>query len=347
MPMMSTMKSVRVADDQAGGRLDRVLATHIAELSRTRLKALIEAGAVAVDGRTIRDPGHRVNSGAAVQIDIPPPAAAKPEPEPIPLNVVYEDADIIVIDKPKNLVVHPAAGNWTGTLVNALIAHCGESLSGIGGERRPGIVHRLDKHTTGLMVVAKNDRAHRALAAQFADHGRSGEPFERAYLAFVWGAPDRPRGTIDRPIDRHPQARDRMAVREGGREAVTHWEVLERYGTAEGPRAAAGRSTTPREPAASLLVCRLETGRTHQIRLHLASIGHPLLGDEVYGTGFRTKSVLLPQQAQGALKALGRQALHAHILSVKHPTSAEILRFQSELPPDLARLRRELAAHGG
>ena len=347
MPMMSTMKSVRVADDQAGGRLDRVLATHIAELSRTRLKALIEAGAVAVDGRTIRDPGHRVNSGAAVQIDIPPPAAAKPAPEPIPLNVVYEDADIIVIDKPKNLVVHPAAGNWTGTLVNALIAHCGESLSGIGGERRPGIVHRLDKHTTGLMVVAKNDRAHRALAAQFADHGRSGEPFERAYLAFVWGAPDRPRGTIDRPIDRHPQARDRMAVREGGREAVTHWEVLERYGTAEGPRAAAGRSTRPREPAASLLLCRLETGRTHQIRLHLASIGHPLLGDEVYGTGFRTKSVLLPQQAQGALKALGRQALHAHILSVKHPTSAEILRFQSELPPDLARLRRELAAHAG
>ena len=347
MPMMSTMKSVRVADDQAGGRLDRVLATHIAELSRTRLKALIEAGAVAVDGRTIRDPGHRVNSGAAVQIDIPPPAAAKPEPEPIPLNVVYEDADIIVIDKPKNLVVHPAAGNWTGTLVNALIAHCGESLSGIGGERRPGIVHRLDKDTTGLMVVAKNDRAHRALAAQFADHGRSGEPFERAYLAFVWGAPDRPRGTIDRPIDRHPQARDRMAVRQGGREAITHWEVLERYGTADGPRAAAGRSTRPREPVASLLLCRLETGRTHQIRVHLASIGHPLLGDEVYGTGFRTKSVLLPQQAQGALKALGRQALHAHILSVKHPTSAEILRFQSELPPDLARLRRELAAHGG
>jgi len=345
--MASTEKSIHVVDDEAGGRLDRVLAAHVAELSRTRLKALIEAGSVAVDGRTIRDPGHRVNSGAAVQIDIPPPAAAKPEPEPIPLNVVYEDADIIVIDKPKNLVVHPAAGNWTGTLVNALIAHCGESLSGIGGERRPGIVHRLDKHTTGLMVVAKNDRAHRALAAQFADHGRSGEPFERAYLAFVWGAPDRPRGTIDRPIDRHPQARDRMAVREGGREAVTHWEVLERYGTAEGPRAAAGRSTRPREPAASLLLCRLETGRTHQIRLHLASIGHPLLGDEVYGTGFRTKSVLLPQQAQGALKALGRQALHAHILSVKHPTSAEILRFQSELPPDLARLRRELAAHGG
>ena len=204
--MTLTQKSIRIAGAEAGGRLDRVLAAHVAELSRTRLKALIEAGSVAVDGRTIRDPGHRVNSGAAILIDIPPPAAAKPAPEPIPLAVVYEDADIIVIDKPKNLVVHPAAGNWTGTLVNALIAHCGDSLSGIGGERRPGIVHRLDKDTTGLMVAAKNDRAHRALAAQFAGHGRGGEPFERGYLAFVWGAPDRPRGTIDRPIDRHKQS---------------------------------------------------------------------------------------------------------------------------------------------
>ena len=167
---------------------------------------------------------------------MPPAEPAKPAAEPIPLNVVYEDDDIIVIDKPRNLVVHPAAGHWTGTLVNALIAHCGDSLSGIGGERRPGIVHRLDKDTTGLMVVAKNDRAHRALAAQFADHGRSGEPFERSYLAFVWGAPDRPHGTIDRPIDRDTRARDRMAVREGGREAVTHWQVLERYRSAEARR---------------------------------------------------------------------------------------------------------------
>jgi 23S rRNA pseudouridine1911/1915/1917 synthase len=342
--MTSTLKSIRIAGDEAGGRLDRVLATHIAELSRTRLKALIEAGAVAIDGRTIRDPGHRVNSGAAIAIDIPPPAEAKPAPEPIPLNVVYEDADIIVIDKPKNLVVHPAAGHWTGTLVNALVAHCGESLSGIGGERRPGIVHRLDKDTTGLMVAAKNDRAHRALAAQFADHGRSGEPFERGYLALVWGAPDRPRGTIDRPIDRHPQARDRMAIRESGREAITHWEVLERYGAPGGHRAAAGGKARSGAPVASLLLCRLETGRTHQIRLHLASIGHPLLGDEVYGPGFRTKSALLPPGAQAALKALGRQALHAHILSIKHPVSTEIVRFRSELPPDLARLHRELAA---
>jgi 23S rRNA pseudouridine1911/1915/1917 synthase len=341
--MTATQKSISIADDEPGGRLDRVLAAHVVELSRTRLKALIEAGAVAVDGRTIRDPGHRVNSGTAILIDIPPAAPAKPVAEPIPLNVVYEDADIIVIDKPKGLVVHPAAGNWTGTLVNALIAHCGDSLSGIGGERRPGIVHRLDKDTTGLMVVAKNDRAHRGLAAQFAGHGRDGGPFERSYLAFVWGAPDRPRGIIDRPIERHKVARDRMAVREGGREAVTHWDVIERYrGNNEARRA--GKAGRPGDPVASLLACRLETGRTHQIRVHLASIGHPLLGDEVYGPGFRTKAALLPEEAQAALKALGRQALHAHILTIEHPITGKILRFRSELPPDLARLRDMLVA---
>ena len=337
--MTATRKSIGISPDEAGGRLDRLLAVHVGELSRTRLKALIEAGAVAVDGRTIRDPGHRVNSGASILIDIPPPAPAKPAAEPIPLNVVYEDSDIIVIDKPKGLVVHPAAGHSSGTLVNALIAHCGESLSGIGGERRPGIVHRLDKDTTGLMVVAKNDRAHQALAAQFASHGRDGGPFERSYLAFVWGAPDRPRGVIDKPIDRHQVARDRMAVREGGREAVTHWQVLERYADPAGSR----RASKPTESAASLLLCRLETGRTHQIRVHLASIGHPLLGDETYGAGFRTKSTLLPEAAQGALAALGRQGLHSHILAITHPTSGKILRFRSELPADLARLHDMLA----
>jgi 23S rRNA pseudouridine1911/1915/1917 synthase len=341
--MKSTQKSIRTAPDEVGARLDRVLAAHVAELSRTRLKALIEAGAVAVDGRTIRDPGHRVNSAAAILVDIPPPVPAKPAAEPIPLNVVYEDADIIVIDKPKGLVVHPAAGHSSGTLVNALIAHCGDSLSGIGGERRPGIVHRLDKDTTGLMVVAKNDRAHRALAAQFAGHGRDGGPFERCYLAFVWGAPDRPRGIVDKPIDRHQVARDRMAVREGGRAAVTHWQVLERYGEQKAARSAGG-SGHRSEPVASLLACRLETGRTHQIRVHLSSIGHPLLGDDVYGAGFRTKAVLLPAPAQAALKALGRQALHAHILAVEHPTSGKILQFRSELPTDLIRLRNGLAA---
>src|SRR5271156_867878 len=200
--MTSTQKTIHILEGEPGGRLDRLLAARVAELSRTRLKELIEAGSVVVDGRTIRDPGHRVNSGAAIAVDVPEPAPAKPAAEAIPLNVVYEDDDIIVIDKPRGLVVHPAAGHWTGTLVNALIAHCHASLSGIGGERRPGIVHRLDKDTTGLMVVAKNDLAHRALAAQFADHGRSSEAFERAYLAFAWGAPDHPQGTIDQPIDR-------------------------------------------------------------------------------------------------------------------------------------------------
>jgi 23S rRNA pseudouridine1911/1915/1917 synthase len=349
--MSSPRKSLLIAGDEAGERLDRVLARHVAELSRSRLKALIEAGAVAVDGCTICDPSHRVNSGAAVVVDVPPPEPAKPAAEPIPLKVVYEDDDIIVIDKPKNLVVHPAAGNWTGTLVNALIAHCGDSLSGIGGERRPGIVHRLDKDTTGLMVVAKNDRAHRALAAQFADHGRSGEPFERRYLAFVWGAPGRPHGVIDAPIDRNPRARDRMAIRPRGREAVTHWQVLERYagepasaegGKAEKAKRTKGSRAKAAEAVASLLDCRLETGRTHQIRVHLASIGHPLMGDEAYGAGFRTKAGLLPPEAQEALADLGRQALHAYMLAVKHPRSGEILTFRSELPPDLARLHDEL-----
>ena len=343
MTVTMTRTSIVVAEQEAGERLDRLLAAHVVSLSRSRLKALIEAGAVALDGRTIHDPNHRVNSGAAIDLDVPAPAPAKPAAEAIPLTVIYEDDDMIVIDKPKDLVVHPAAGHWSGTLVNALIAHCGDSLSGIGGERRPGIVHRLDKDTTGLMVVAKNDRAHRALAAQFADHGKGGEGFERGYLAFVWGAPERPHGTIDRPIDRHPRNRDRMAVREGGREAITHWQILERYSGAPEPRRA-GKAGQESEAAASLLACRLETGRTHQIRVHLASIGHPLLGDETYGAGFRTKTALLPPQAQIALADLGRQALHAHMLTVKHPSSGEILRFRSELPRDLARLRHALVA---
>ena len=342
-----TQKSIAVAGSETGARLDRVLAAHVAELSRSRLKALIEAGAVAVDGRTIRDPSHRVNAGAALVLDVPPAEPATPRPEPIPLNVIYEDNDIIVIDKPKNLVVHPAAGHWTGTLVNALVAHCGASLSGIGGERRPGIVHRLDKDTTGLMIVAKNDRAHQSLAAQFASHGRGGESFERGYLAFVWGAPDRPQGTIDGPIERSPRARDQMAVREGGREAVTHWQVLEHFSAGATTSRRAGKAGkagagTGAEAVASFLACRLETGRTHQIRVHLASIGHPVMGDQTYGSGFRTKAVLLAPGAQAALADLGRQAQHAHILSVKHPSSGEIVTFRSELPADLARLHNEL-----
>jgi 23S rRNA pseudouridine1911/1915/1917 synthase len=322
-------ENVVISGEEAGERLDRVLAARIEDLSRSRLKALILEGAVAVNERTIRDPGYRVKSGESVMVTVPPPEPAKPEAENIPLNVVYEDDALIVIDKPKGLVVHPAAGNWTGTLVNALIAHCGESLSGIGGERRPGIVHRLDKDTTGLMVVAKTDRAHKSLAAQFADHGRTGA-LRRGYLAIAWGAPDRPKGSIDAPIERHPRSRDRMAVREGGREAVTHWQLLESYAGTDG------------KPVASLLACRLETGRTHQIRVHLAHIGYPLLGDNAYGQGFKTKAAHLAPDAQEALAHLGRQALHAYLLAFEHPTTGELLEFRAELPADLARLRHVL-----
>ena len=281
---------------------------------------------------------------------MPPPEPAKPAAEAIPLRVIYEDDDIIVIDKPRNLVVHPAAGNWTGTLVNALIAHCGDSLSGIGGERRPGIVHRLDKDTTGVMVVAKNDRAHRALAAQFADHGRSDESFERSYLAFVWGAPDRPHGVIDKPIDRHPEARDRMAVRQGGREAVTHWQVLERYAGKPEPRRTgkAGKAPPGRrgggEPAGSAGWKPAEPIRFGSIwpRSAIRSWATRSMAAD-----FAPKPPFCRREAQAALDALGRQALHAHILTVKHPSSGEILTFRSELPPDLARLRTALAAPGG
>jgi 23S rRNA pseudouridine1911/1915/1917 synthase len=324
------VRTLVIAPAEDGERLDRVLANHISELSRSRLKALVLAGQVTIAGSQVRDPGRKVRTDDAIAIAVPQPEPATPRAEPIPLNVVYEDDAIIVIDKPSGLVVHPAAGNWTGTLVNALIAHCGDSLSGIGGVRRPGIVHRIDKDTSGLLVVAKTDRAHRKLAAQFADHGRTGA-LERAYLAFVWGAPARPKGTIDKPIDRHPQARDKMAVRAGGRPAVTHWGVLERYPETGG------------DTVASLLECRLETGRTHQIRVHLAAIGHPLLGDSVYGPGFKTKASRLTQRAREALAALDRQALHAHILGLEHPVTGEQLHFRSELPADLAALRCALS----
>jgi 23S rRNA pseudouridine1911/1915/1917 synthase len=214
-------QEIEVSGKEAGNRLDRVLAER-SELSRTRLKSLILAGEVTVGGRTVRDPSHRVNAGDVIVVNVPEPEAAEPAGEDIPLKIVFEDDEIIVIDKPAGLVVHPAAGHASGTLVNALIAHCGDSLSGIGGVKRPGIVHRLDKDTTGLMVVAKTDRAHQALAAQFADHGRTG-PLKRGYLALAWGAPPRPKGTVDAPLGRHPKSRDKIAIRKDGRHAITHW----------------------------------------------------------------------------------------------------------------------------
>lgn len=333
----SAIETVTVAADEAGGRIDRVLAARIPALSRSRLKALILDGQVTIEARTIRDPATQVKSGDTITVNLPPPEEATPQGENIPLNIVYEDDSLIVIDKPKGLVVHPSAGHATGTLVNALIAHCGDSLSGIGGVKRPGIVHRLDKDTTGLLVVAKNDRAHRALSKQFADHGREG-PLKRGYLAFVWGVPDRPKGTIDAPLDRNPHSREKRTVREGGREAITHWQLLERFNGRDG------------KPVASLLACTLETGRTHQIRVHLAHIGHPILGDATYGTGFKSKAGRLGPKAKTALEDLGRQALHAYLLAIEHPEtrddSAEILEFHSELPGDLRRLRDALAEEG-
>jgi 23S rRNA pseudouridine1911/1915/1917 synthase len=322
---------VIVAGDEGFGRLDRVLALRRPELSRSRLKALILAGRVSIGADPIRDPAYHVAKGDTITIVVPEAIAAEPEGEAIALDIVYEDDDIIVINKPKGLVVHPAAGHESGTLVNALIAHCGASLSGIGGVRRPGIVHRLDKDTTGLMVAAKNDRAHKSLSEQFADHGRSGA-MRRGYMAFAWGVLNRQRGTVDAPIDRHPQAREKMAVREGGREAVTHWEVTETFQTRAG------------NPIASLLACQLETGRTHQIRVHLAHIGHPLMGDSVYGPHFKTKANALGSQAQAALAALGRQALHAYLLTLEHPKTGEILTWEAALPEDLLLLQAALRA---
>src|SRR6516162_5900980 len=327
----SAKLEVTVTGDEGSSRLDRVLAAHLEELSRSRLKALILEGSVTIGAVPIRDPAYHVGKGDTIIIEVPEAADAAPGGEHIALDIVFEDEDIIVIDKPAGLVVHPAAGHATGTLVNALIAHCGASLSGIGGVRRPGIVHRLDKDTSGLLVVAKNDRAHQVLSAQFADHGRSGA-MERGYLAFVWGVPNRQRGTIEAPIDRHVYAREKMAVRPGGREAVTHWEMLESFKGVDG------------KGVAALLACQLETGRTHQIRVHLAHIGHPLMGDSVYGPHFKTKASHLGTQGQAALKSLGRQALHAYLLALEHPKTGAILEWKSDLPEDLAALRDCLQA---
>jgi 23S rRNA pseudouridine1911/1915/1917 synthase len=330
---------VTIAADEAGERLDRTLARRLPDFSRSRLQALIRAGEVMRDGAAAGDMGHRVKAGETYTVDVPAPAPAAPQSQAIPLTVVYEDAHLIVIDKPKGLAVHPGPGHAAGTLVNALIAHCGTSLSGIGGVKRPGIVHRLDKDTTGLLVVAKTDKAHAGLARQFAAHGADGR-LERSYRALVWGAPERKRGAIDAPLARSSANRAKIAVvrERAGRHAVTRYEVLETFG---------GKAT---KPIASLVKLVLETGRTHQIRVHLAHIGHPLLGDVAYGAGFKASARNLPDEAQAALEALGRQALHAGELAFVHPATGKGLRFASPMPADMARLaaalgeRREGAA---
>jgi len=319
-----------VPPEDSGVRLDKFLAGRVEELSRAQVQALIRAGNVTgPQAATIRDGSHRVKPGEVFQVVLPEPVAPEPKPEAIALNVVYEDADLIVIDKPAHMVVHPAAGHASGTLVNALIAHCGESLSGIGGVKRPGIVHRLDKGTSGLLVVAKNDAAHKGLSEQFASHGADGR-LERAYLALVWGRPLRPRGVIDAPLQRSTQNRLKIAIAKGeeGRHAVTRFEALETFGEGKG--------------AVSLLRLELETGRTHQIRVHLAHIGNPVLGDPLYASGFKGKVVTLPEPAQQALNGLGRQALHAAELGFEHPITHKKLRFTSALPDDMSQLLASL-----
>ncbi len=313
--------------DEAGERLDSFLARRDGRFSRNRFKALIKDGQVTIGGRTLVEPNYRVNAGDTIAFAAPEPQEPVPQPEAIALNVVFEDADLIVIDKPAGLVVHPAAGNRTGTLVNALLHHCGDSLSGIGGVRRPGIVHRLDKETSGLIVVAKSDQAHRGLAAQFADHGRKGA-LQRAYLALVWGAPMPARGVIDAPLDRDSRNRlKRAVVKSGGRAAVTGYQTQERY-----------PADTARPAVAALLRCRLQTGRTHQIRVHMAHIGHPLIGDPLYGAGFLTKADTLPAPLAARMRKFRRQALHAAYLRIQHPLTGEILTFQSPPPADMAGL---------
>jgi 23S rRNA pseudouridine1911/1915/1917 synthase len=305
----------------AGQRLDRLIAAGATGLSRSRAKALIEEGRVRCGARTIMDPSYRVKPGERFEIVVPAATDAVPQGQSIPLSVVYEDAHLIVIDKPAGLVVHPAPGNPDRTLVNALIAHCGASLSGIGGVRRPGIVHRLDKDTSGLMVAAKTDAAHRGLAEAFARHD-----IDRAYRALVWGVPSPREGRIEGPIGRHPIDRKRMTVRKaGGKPALTRYRVLRAFGT-----------------AASLVQCRLATGRTHQIRVHMASIGHPVIGDPVYGRTARKRRERLPESARSGVEKFGRQALHAARLGFMHPITGESMAWEAADPLDFSTLALNL-----
>ncbi len=313
---------IEAEEDARGERLDRFLAARLPELTRSRAQALIREGRVRENGRPIDEPSYRVKPGRRYRVELPPPEPPAPEAETRPLTVLYEDAHLLVVVKPAGMVVHPAAGHARGTLVNALLAHCGESLSGIGGVARPGIVHRLDKDVSGVMVVAKHDRAHLGLAAQFTLHS-----IERVYEALVWGLPHPTRGRIDAPIARDPRDRKRMAVVEGGKHAVTHYRVVEAAGI-----------------LAARLELRLETGRTHQIRVHLHHIGHPVLGDPLYRPRRRPK---LHPPLKDRLAAPGRLLLHARRLAFTHPILDRPLCFEAPPPAlfdELLQALRE-AAH--
>ena len=304
-----------VKEDDAGNRLDRLLARAFPALSRTRLKALIESGAVCSGERTITDASYRVKPGETLTTLVPEAAPATVVAQDIPLDIRYEDDDLLVVDKPAGMVVHPAPGNPDRTLVNALLAHCGSSLSGIGGVRRPGIVHRIDKDTSGLLVVAKNDAAHAGLAAQFEQH-----TIDREYIAVAWGIPAPGAGTIEGNIGRNPKNRKKMAVvpPPRGKTATTHFEVTRRLGL-----------------NASVLRCRLETGRTHQIRVHCAHIGHSIVGDPLYGGRNPGRRARLTPDCAAAVRLFSRQALHAHVIGFDHPVSGEKIHLVSELPNDI------------
>lgn len=336
----SPLEIVLTLGPSPGARLDKALAAVVPEdagLSRSRLVALIKDGKLrGADGVPVADPRMKPQPDMSFTLVVPEAEEIEAQPENIPLEILHEDADLIVVNKPAGMVVHPAPGALHGTLVNALLYHCGDTLSGIGGAKRPGIVHRIDKDTSGLLVVAKSDIAHQGLSKQFADHS-----IERLYDAFVWGAPDAadPRLSglgavkfetggvirITAPLARHPHDRKKMAVtKSGGRHAVTRVTLEERFGE-----------------MASHISCQLETGRTHQIRVHMTHIGHPLIGDPVYGRA-RTIPKSAPEQIGATLKAFRRQALHARSLGFVHPVSGEQLFFQSPLPPDMAKVAQAL-----
>lgn len=315
---------VTIPENLAGVRLDKALATLLPEYSRTRLKALMLDHRVDLAGVVITDPARSVAAGEAFQVTEPEAEDPVPQGENIPLTILFEDDDMIIVDKPAGLVVHPAPGHGSGTLVNALIHHCGKSLSGIGGVRRPGIVHRLDKDTSGIMVAAKNDGAHANLSEQFSSHS-----ITRKYLAVVIGCPKPLSGRIDTLIARHPKARKKMAVSENkGKQARTRYRVLEVY-------------TTKDTAFASLVECTLETGRTHQVRVHMGHLGHPLIGDALYGRG-KVPKVVAGSNAGDAIKAFSRQALHATHLGLSHPRSGDILTFDSPPPMDMKALVKAL-----
>ena len=316
-------------------RLDRALASPEAAavgLSRARIQDLIKSGQCGLTrngtGKTVTSPSEKVKTGDRLTLCLPPPEDSSMQAQPMQLDILFEDDALLVLNKPAGLVVHPAPGNRDATLVNALLAHCGDSLSGIGGEKRPGIVHRLDKDTAGVMVVAKTDKAHQALSAQFAAHGRDGR-MHRIYQALVWGSPLPATGTIDAPLARAPNNRKKIAVSKStaARHAITHYRRLGQM--ADG--------------LVALVECRLETGRTHQIRVHMAHIGHPLLGDPLYGSGMKSRAGLLTPTQQAALAQLNRQALHAAALGFEHPETGEAHFYQTPLPDDMQSLLALLA----